>query len=56
MSKILLEDNNQEPKKDNTPLPNIFQGRPEVEQSSSKYPDWDIVPPDQFINPRIKQK
>ena len=33
---------------------NLFQGRTEAEQGNAKFPDWDIVPPNQFINPRIK--
>lgn len=33
---------------------NLFQGRAEDEKGNAKFPDWDIVPPHQFINPRIK--
>lgn len=33
---------------------NIFQGRPEIMSETASYPDWDILPPNQFINPRIK--
>jgi hypothetical protein len=34
---------------------NLFKGRTEAETASpAKFPDWDIVPPNQFINPRIK--
>jgi hypothetical protein len=33
---------------------NLFQGRTEAEKGNAKFPDWDIVPPSQFINPRIK--
>lgn len=36
-------------------LPNIFAGRSESNISYSKFPEWDILPPDQFINPRIKK-
>ena len=36
------------------PAPNLFQGRIEAEKGPSKFPDWDITPPNQFINPRIK--
>jgi hypothetical protein len=35
--------------------PNIFIGRPEIEIDNSKFPEWDIVPPGLFINPRIKK-
>ncbi len=63
MSKIILGDNseksentNHEPKKENTVKPNFFQGRTEAEKGNAKFPDWDIVPPNQFINPRIKQQ
>lgn len=62
MNKIILDGNleqsessNQEPKKENYSKPNIFQGRTESEVGNAKFPDWDIVPPNQFINPRIKQ-
>lgn len=61
MSKIILGDNseqpentNHEPIKENTVKPNLFQGRTEAEKGNAKFPDWDIVPPNQFINPRIK--
>ncbi len=33
---------------------NLFQGRTEAQEANSKFPDWDIVPPNQIINPRIK--
>ncbi|HEX7755655.1 MAG TPA: hypothetical protein VF421_09940 [Niabella sp.] len=36
--------------------PNLFQGRTEAEVNNAKFPDWDIVPPNQFINPRVKQQ
>lgn len=36
--------------------PNLFPGRTEAETKNAKFPDWDIVPPNQFINPRIKQQ
>ena len=59
MNKIILGDNseqsentNHEPKKENTVKPNLFQGRTEAEKGNAKFPDWDIVPPNQFINPR----
>lgn len=61
MSKIILGDNseqsentNHESKKETTVKPNLFQGRTEAEKGNAKFPDWDIVPPNQFINPRIK--
>jgi len=36
-------------------LPNIFQGRTDSQSEVSNFPDWDIVPPNQIINPRIKK-
>ena len=61
MSKILLGDNseqtentNNEPKKEKVVNLNLFQGRTEAETGNAKFPDWDIIPPNQFINPRIK--
>lgn len=36
------------------PRPNVFQGRTEGEKNNAKFPDWDIVPPNRIINPRIK--
>lgn len=61
MTKIILgnhsegsEDTTPETKKENIIKPNLFQGRTEAELSNSKFPDWDITPPNQFINPRIK--
>lgn len=35
--------------------PNIFQGRPDSQPDPAKFPDWDILPPNQFINPRLRQ-
>ncbi|MGJ1242988.1 hypothetical protein [Sphingobacterium siyangense] len=35
--------------------PNLFQGRTDAELENAKFPNWDIVPPNQFINPRIKK-
>lgn len=62
MSKIILGDNSQqsentnyESKKENNVKPNLFQGRTEAEKGNAKFPDWDIFPPYQFINPRIKK-
>jgi hypothetical protein len=61
MSKIILcenseqrENTNHEKKDETTVKPNLFQGRTEAEIGKAKFPDWDIVPPNQFINPRIK--
>lgn len=34
--------------------PNIFQGRPDGHPDPAKFPDWDILPPSQFINPRLR--
>lgn len=63
MSKIILGDgaqepdhNNLEPKKEITVKPNIFQGRTEGGKGNAQFPDWDIVPPNQFINPRVKKQ
>lgn len=60
MTKIILGDHSEdsentihEIKKENI-KPNLFQGRTEAELSNSKFPKWDIIPPTQFINPRIK--
>lgn len=41
--------------KENQFKSNIFQARTEAELENAKFPEWDIVPPNQFINPRIKQ-
>ena len=61
MNKILLGDDSEQSKnanheieKGNTVKPNLFHGRTEAEKGNAKFPDWDIVPPNQFINPRIK--
>lgn len=61
MTKIILvnhseesENTSPEVKKENIAKPNLFQGRTESELGNAKFPDWDIVPPNQFINPRIK--
>jgi hypothetical protein len=61
MSKIILE-NNEDPAENSPPKPNaeatvkpnVFKGRTEAQNDASLFPDWDIVPPGQFINPRIK--
>lgn len=61
MTKIILgnhseesENTSHETKKEITLKPNLFQGRTESELGTAKFPDWDIIPPTQFINPRIK--
>ena len=35
--------------------PNLFKGVSELEQNKASFPDWDILPPYQFINPRTKK-
>ena len=62
-SKILFGDTpdqtinaNHEAKNESFLKPNLFQGRTESEKGSAKFPDWDITPPNQFINPRIKKQ
>lgn len=45
---------NKNSKQQQTPRPNLFQGRTEGEKQNAKFSDWDILPPHQFINPRIK--
>jgi len=61
MTKIILgnhseesENTSQETKNENIIKPNLFQGRTESDLGNAKFPDWDIIPPNQFINPRIK--
>lgn len=63
MSTIILgdnsqqsENNNNERKKEINVKPNLFQGRTDAEKGNAKFPDWDILPPYQFINPRIKKQ
>lgn len=63
MSTIILGDHSQPsenghggPIKEVSIKPNLFQGRTEAEKGNAKFPDWDIVPPGQFINPRIKKQ
>ncbi len=36
--------------------PNLFHGRTEAKKDNAKFSDWDILPPQQFINPRIKTR
>ncbi|WP_265131920.1 hypothetical protein [Chryseobacterium oranimense] len=52
-----IKNNSEEIKshKPSQPLsPNLFQGRTEGEKGNVKFPNWDIIPPNQIINPRIK--
>lgn len=63
MTKIILgnpleksEDTISEVKKEIKIKTNLFQGRTEAALENAKFPDWDIVPPSQFINPRIKNQ
>lgn len=63
MTKIILSNHSEESedianeiKKETKVRPNLFQGRTEAELQNAKFPDWDIIPPTQFINPRIKNK
>ncbi len=60
MAKILLNDASEaqpytEGLEEKKPLPNIFQGREDPQHAAghAKFPDWDILPPDQIINPRL---
>jgi hypothetical protein len=53
---IKSENFDNEQKKETTVKPNLFQGRTESEKGNAKFPNWDIVPPNQIINPRIKQQ
>ncbi|MCB0813714.1 MAG: hypothetical protein KDB87_11210 [Flavobacteriales bacterium] len=61
MAKILFNDASEaHPPSDSLeekkkPLPNIFQGREEAQPGAgnARFPSWDIIPPDQIINPRI---
>lgn len=66
MNNILLDNNEHElhPKQvaAHTPPPipkqvnNIFQGRAEEQSNKAAFPEWDIVPPNQIINPRLKHQ
>jgi len=47
---------NKKHKPEQQPRPNLFQGRTEGEKEKAKFPAWDITPPHQFINPRIKKQ
>jgi hypothetical protein len=68
MAKIILNDktenssisdnskmNNHEILNERIEKPNLFNGRPDFEINSATFPSWDILPPNQFINPRIKK-
>lgn len=37
-------------------IPNLFQGRTEPQNNTATFPAWDILPPNQIINPRLKQQ
>lgn len=50
----IVENNYNDTNKKKSATPNLFQGREEAEEGNANFPDWDIVPPDQFINPRVK--
>lgn len=61
MSKILFRNSddlpvneNQEESKEVKIKPNLFLGRMESDNDSAKFPDWDIEPQNQIINPRVK--
>lgn len=43
-------------KKETPVASNIFQGRVDGEGKNASFPNWDIVPPNQFINPRIRKQ
>lgn len=60
--KILLGDQNvEDPKlaeispKEVKVYPNLFLGRTEAVSENAKFPNWDIEPPSQIINPRLKK-
>lgn len=62
-NRIILENNEMESNTTTTVdegqqsmRPNLFQGRTDTEIENAKFPDWDILPPNQFINPRIKTR
>ena len=50
------ENINNQAKKENAIKPNLFQGNTQGGIDTAKFPEWDIVPPNQFINPRIKKQ
>ncbi|WP_157844649.1 hypothetical protein [Chryseobacterium sp. Leaf201] len=56
----MKNNNNSEENKNPKPVqlqrPNLFQGRTDGEKENAKFSDWDILPPHQFINPRIKAR
>jgi hypothetical protein len=63
MAKIMIdhqaeaqEPAGQDAKKEFHAKPNLFQGRTEAAAGNARFPDWDVVPPNQFINPRIKKQ
>ena len=61
MVNIILADDSLQPENGNSQAnkekivrPNLFKGNTEAQTGAAKFPEWDIVPPSQFINPRIK--
>lgn len=61
MMNIILDDDSLQPEnsssqgnQEKTIRPNLFKGNTEAKVGSAKFPEWDIVPASQFINPRIK--
>ncbi len=63
MTKIILDNHSEETenkslefKKEISIKANLFHGRTEAELKNAKFPEWDITPPNQFINPRIKSQ
>ncbi|WP_295230480.1 hypothetical protein [uncultured Chryseobacterium sp.] len=49
-----MPEKNREKKVKQPQKPNLFLGKTKTQQGNAKFPDWDILPPYQFINPRIK--
>ena len=50
------ESDNAFPIPEGNPVQNIFSGKQDQDRTPAAFPDWDIVPPGQFINPRIKKQ
>lgn len=48
------EKNNSQENKETVMRPNLFTGSTEAKVGEAKFPEWDIIPSSQFINPRIK--
>lgn len=51
-----VQTNNENSHQNKNVLPNLFAGREFVNHENAKFPEWSIIPPNQFINPRIKLK